>query len=202
MLAVSHFADPDEDPSAEYAKWLHHGQRLLARRAGTVCRNAGEAPPGSAGGLRAALLAEPGFRTVTVCGHGSISTGGIQLAEPQPWRGDGCDWRGVGLLLLVSCSVGRLQQTGDQDVEGLCVRLALHRARAVLACRWPVVTPHAIAFANEVVAQYLRPEPGTLARARALNAARHHFLTGDNHRRPGELAGLNTVAAFELYGLG
>ncbi len=207
MLATSYF-DPG-DPAGKFEKWLHRGQRRLARRHMMTCLNAAHTPPGAAGGLRAATDGRHTFRTVTVCGHGSSHETGIELSDGL-WRGDGCDWRNVDLLLLASCSVGRLEQTEDQDVEGLCVRLALHRARAVLACRWPVLAPQAIAFANEVVAQYLElsrqagdgATAATNLRARAVNAARHRFLRGGDARVAGEPAGLNTVAAFELYGLG
>ncbi|GAA0984696.1 hypothetical protein GCM10009555_058900 [Acrocarpospora macrocephala] len=211
ILALSYFEPSlDAEDAASYAKWLHHGQRWLARRSAAdpmTCLNAAEAPVGAAGSMRAALEAYQGFQTVTVCGHGSADGAGIELSDGL-WQGDGCDWRAVNLLILVSCSVGRLTQTEDQDVEGLCVRLALHRARAVLACRWPVIAPQAIAFANEVVAQYLalRQEPGDATRAnlraRAVNAARRRFLKADGTRMEDEIVRLNTVAAFELYGLG
>lgn len=217
LLAVSYFEPEDrlggEDRGvASYAKWLHHGQRWLASRDEMnemTCFNAAEIPPGAAGAVRAALQKYQSFQTVTVCGHGSAHEAGIRLADGV-WQGNGCDWRGVNFLLLISCSVGRLEQSGDQDVEGLCVQLALHRARAVLACRWPVIAPQAIAFTNEVVAQYLalrrQADEGKTSRehlrARAVSLARHRFLQGGNRRAQGEIVRLNTAAAFELYGLG
>lgn len=213
ILAVSYFDEDDEDDEENfsYARWLHHGQRHLARasRDGITCLNAAEDPPAAPGTLRAALESYQAFQTVTVCGHGCTDQAGVKLSGGV-WDGTGCDWRAVNLLLLASCSVGRLEQTLDYDVEGLCVQLVLHRARSVLACRWPVITPQAIAFANEVVAQYLdlreRCDGAATSaenlRARAVNAARHRFLRGGDSRAPGEIAQLNTVAAFELYGLG
>jgi CHAT domain len=205
LLALSHFG---EDGDGGYAAWLHHGQRWLARHGplpDATCLNAAETPRGAAGALRAALERHREFQAVTVCGHGDAADAGVILADGL-WRGDGCDWRSVNLLVLASCSVGRLEQVADRDVEGLCVRLALHRARSVLACRWPVIAPQAIAFANEVVANYLRlrQEHGGGApglRARAVNEARHRFLVGDR-AGPGGIVRLNTVAAFDLFGLG
>ncbi|MGH3830616.1 MAG: hypothetical protein ACRDRS_09245 [Pseudonocardiaceae bacterium] len=210
LLALSHF--PPGDAAGEYAKWLHHGQRWLARERPAnelTCLNAAETPLGAPGALCAAVDMYQAFQAVTVCGHGSAHEAGIELAGRR-WDGTGCDWRAVNLLLMVSCSVGRLEQTEDQDIEGLCVRLALHRARSVVACRWPVIAPQAIAFSNEVVAQYLElrrqasegTTTGTNLRARAVNAARHRFLGGGDTRSDGEIVQLNTVAAFELYGLG
>lgn len=220
MLAVSYFDRDGEDEDspfddgdegvAGYAKWLHHGQRWLARQYNLTCFNAGEKPPGAAGAVRAALDQYRAFQTVTVCGHGDPHESGIKLAGKDVWRGEGCDWSRVDFLLLASCSVGRLEQDGDQDVEGLCVQLALRRARALLACRWPVIAPQAIAFANEVVAQYLalrqQAEAGQTSkeklRARAVSLARHRFLRGGDRRAQDSIVRLNTVAAFELYGLG
>jgi hypothetical protein len=205
LLALSHFGDDgDRAAAGSYATWLHHGQRWLARESDATCLNAAERPRGAAGALRVALERHREFQVVTVCGHGSAEDAGMVLADGL-WRGDGCDWRSVNLLILASCSVGRLEQVADRDVEGLCVRLALHRARSVLACRWPVIAPQAIAFANEVVACYLRlreEDPGGPGlRARAVNEARHRFLRGDVSV-PGAIVRLNTVAAFELFGLG
>ncbi|TDV40969.1 CHAT domain-containing protein [Actinophytocola oryzae] len=209
LLALSHFGeDGDGAAAGAYATWLHHGQRWLAEHGplpGATCLNAADDPRGAAGALRAALEEHGEFQTVTVCGHGSAGDAGMILSDGL-WRGDGCDWRSVNLLILASCSVGRLEQVADRDVEGLCVRLALHRARSVLACRWPVIAPQAIAFSNEVVACYLRLRAehggnGAGLRARAVNEARHRFLDGDRPV-PGGIVRLNTVAAFDLYGLG
>ncbi|MFI6985315.1 hypothetical protein ACIBSV_43065 [Embleya sp. NPDC050154] len=202
LLTLSHF-EPD-DSAAQFAQWLHHGQRRLAAGAVT-CLSAAIDPEGSASTLGAALARGTGFAAVTVCGHGHAREAAIELADGL-WNGTGVDWRGVDLLVLVSCSVGVLDQAEDQDVEGLCVRLAVHRARGVLACRRPVVAPHAIAFANEVVARYLDlrgdHDAGPLLRARAVNAARRHFLGRGNTPVEGRMVRLDTVAAFELYGLG
>ncbi|MFE5831567.1 CHAT domain-containing protein [Streptomyces sp. NPDC056508] len=188
LLALSSF-DPD-DPAARYEPWFHHGLRQLAGE-DLTCLHAAVDPPGSAGALRAALDADPAYDVVSVCGHGSADDAAVELADGV-WRGDGCDWREVRLLVLVSCSVGGLEQVEDREVEGLCVRLALHRARSVLACRWPVAAPQAIAFAREVVARFLVAD-GPHRRARAVNEARRHFAGAGR---------LNTTAAFELYGIG
>jgi CHAT domain len=221
MLALSYFAR--EDSAGLSVQLLHYGHRWLARKSPGgqfTCLNAAVIPPGSIGTLQAALRSGQGFQTVTVCGHGfagedpsdpatrdAAAPWGIRLQDGW-WSGAGCDLSSVNLLLLPSCSMGRLRQAGDGDVEGMCALLALHRARSVLACRWPVLTDQAIAFTHEVVASYLalsaraeERERGSL-RARAVNIARHRFLDGADapDTRPALL--LNTVAAFELFGLG
>ena len=220
VLALSHFAA--DDVSGTIARLLHYASRWLAAESPgqLTSLNAAETPPGSIGALQAALRSGPGFQTVTVCGHGFAADDDAR-ARPGPggarsgirlrdglWRGTGCDLSSVNFLLLPSCSMGRLRQAGDGDVAGMCALLALNRARSVLACRWPVLTDQAIAFAHEVTVCYLelsaRPEErvrGAL-RARAVNLARHRFA-GEAPApagRPGLL--LNTVAAFEVFGLG
>jgi len=220
LLVLSHFPDTDpgedadpqddgEDGDAETcAAWLHHGQdQIGARSPGSPLRvlHAGRRPPATAALLEASVA--EGYQVVSVCGDGGAAGGGIELADGL-WSGDGGSWREVGLLVLVSCSVGRLQQVEDQDVEGLCVRLALRRARSVVACRWPVNALEAVAFANEIVAQYwaLRGRarlgliPPQALRARAVAEARRQLL-----HPPGgapRTVGLHTMAAFDLYGNG
>lgn len=87
------------------------------------------------------------------------------------------------------------------EVEVFCVQLFSHRTHSVVACRWPVLSVQAAALANEAVHQYLKliaEEPhGVPLRAQALNLARRRFSEED--RPP---VGLNTAAAFEVYGLG
>jgi hypothetical protein len=199
LLSVSYFRP--EDPARRGAVWLHHGHRRLAERFGAVSVAGADAGTGTVGSIRAALERHHSFAAASICGHGDFERAGILLGgeggEEVLWQGQGCDLAGVDWLLLVSCSIGRASRTGDLDVEGFCVQLAVHRARSVLACRWPVLAVEAAAFANEAVRRYLELEGQPERRARALAAARGAVCEGE---RP--LVGLNTAAAFELYGLG
>jgi len=205
MLSVSSFAP--NDPARSGGRWLHHGQLRLADAHGYECLAGADREGGTVGAIRGALDQYGRFETTAICGHGNFERAGIVLSTPaggqELWQGDGCDLGGIEWLLLVSCSIGRAAQTGELDVEGFCVQLAAHRARAVAACRWPVLSVQAAAFANETVNQYLKlieKEPrGAALRARALNLARQRFSEEDSDR---PLVGLNTAAAFELYGLG
>jgi hypothetical protein len=178
----------------------------LSRRHGLEWYAAAVDPEGTTALLFAGLDLG-GFRAVSVCGHGNEYHAGVELGPGrQLWDGQGRDLSGVELLLLVSCSLGRIASTGERDVEGFCVQLALQRARSVLACRWPVQCQQATDVANEVLAHYLRlrEDIGIQAgssltaarlRARALNLARTELLKDarDDY--------FNTIAAFELYGL-
>jgi CHAT domain len=199
LLSISYFHP--EDPARKGAQWLHHGHRRLADRFGAVSVAGADEKTGTVGSIRAALEQHRSFATASICGHGDFERAGILLGggggEEILWQGQGCDLAGIDWLLLVSCSIGRASRTGDLDVEGFCVQLAVHRARSVLACRWPVLALEAAAFANEAVRQYLELEGQPERRARALAAARRAVCEGEK-----PLVGLNTGAAFELYGLG
>jgi hypothetical protein len=204
LLTLSWF--PEGDTAGIGAVDLHHGQAELSRHHGLDWYAAAVDPEGTPTALFSGLDLG-NYRAVSVCGHGNEYRAGVQLGLDSLWDGQGRDLSRVELLLLVSCSLGRVRRTGVRDVEGFCVQLALQRARSVLACRWPVQCQLAADVANEVLAQYLRirkehvvqsGEALTAARlrARALNLARAELL------KDGRDDYLNTIAAFELYGLG
>jgi len=199
LLSISYFKP--KDPAREAGKWLHHGHLRLADRFGAICVAGADVKTGTVGSVRAALEQYGSFATAAICGHGDFEQAGIRLGgeegEEIPWQGQGCDLSRVGWLLLVSCSIGRVSRTGDLDVEGFCVQLAVHRARSILACRWPVLCDEAVAFANEAVSQFLELDDQPDRRTLALAAARRTLCEGED-----PLVGLNTAAAFELYGLG
>jgi CHAT domain len=212
MLVISWFKQEDAFLRAQ-VKWLHYGHRELAEQYGLMYYGAADDPEGSPGAISAALQQPPSYRIVTLCGHGDRRSMGVKLKnsaqqgeQEQLWDGGGLDLSCVEWLLMVSCSIGRLAASGDRDVEGFCVKLALHRALSVVACRWQVHALEACAFANEIVSQYLRlrqesTKPDQMLRAIALNEARKHFLDTSNGHMPIGVA-LNTISAFELYGLG
>ena len=205
MLSISWLKSGDG--ASPGARWFHHGQFRLAEQYGYECLAGADANGGSIATLHAALE-EGGFATAAIYGHGDLEHAGIALGDGDAegdrtalWQGDGCDLSHAEWLLLVSCSIGRIRQGGDLDIEGFCVQLAVHRARSVLACRWQVSAVEAAAFASETVNQYLelrsRAERPAGLRALALARARRR-LTGRGYAP----IGLNTAAAFELYGLG
>ena len=211
LLNVSYLKQHDK--AREGAVWLQYGLSILARRYGCKVYGAADEPVGSAGLLRTALEDLRSFRVLTICGHGDFFRSGIELAGSEGtastlWEGGGCDLSGVDWLWMVSCSIGRLGENGDRDIEGFCVRLALHRARSVAAFRWPVHSLEAAAFVNESVRQYLEArEPKDVddaghLRARALNDARKSFFGDGIHPPLYSQVGLNTAAACELFGLG
>jgi hypothetical protein len=200
LLTVSWFGN--DDTARPGARWLHHGQRLLARRHGRAWASAGDHPVGCGGAIALGLARGGGLRVLTICGHGRDGGPGVCLSGGEAWSGEGCDLSRVSLLLSVSCSLGRLaQQPGVPDVEGFTATLLARRARAALACRWPVHAVQAAGFANAVTDEYLKTDQQSACydRAAALARARKQ-LFGPNSFQTA--VGLNTAAAFELYGEG
>lgn len=204
-LASLSWFESEDTAGRNAARILHCGHSNLAKDHNLLWDSAAEVPPGQRGSLAQGLADRHGFLLVSVCGHGGWP-GGVKLQDPLPWTGDGCRLNQVELLLLVSCSIGRLAQTGELDLEGFVVNLIRHQARSVLAFRWPVHAAEAACFANEVARQYLElrcrssPTPETCLRAQAVNAARKALLPAQNNG--GLHCGLNTVAAADLHGLG
>jgi CHAT domain-containing protein len=149
--------------------------------------------------LRAALMQhEPRFGVIVVGGHGDARQG-VRLADGALFCGPGglVDLSGLDLLLLVACAVGRVEQTGDCDVEGLYAHLAAHGCRSVIAAGWKIADREAAIFGAEVVRQYLESPTGPFRRARALNKARKTLLNTNNTRVSWHLA-----SAFEIHGRG
>ncbi len=207
LLVLSH--DQHDSEALPGMARLHLEMERIGKEQNCETLAASFQTPATAGVLRAALDVDPRFDVVTICGHGSSERAGVVLGAPdkQPkgelWQGAGCDLSGVDWLFLVSCSIGRVEQTGERDAEGFAVELALHGARSMAAFRWPVSSNEAPAFAAEAIERYLKSRRQGLTgplRARALNDARRFFLDGAGES--GQKASLHTIAACELYGLG
>lgn len=186
-------------------------QRLIAtgreHKWPVYCLDDAPDPRATADNLRSALNQsvddeERRFGVVVINAHGVAQTFGVKLADGTCWQGDGANLQWVDLLVLSACSVGRLEQDGARDVEGLYVKLAAHHGRAVIAARWPIADNETAIFTEEIVRQYIAraeanptaPTP-PFARARALNAARRRLLENDDIT-------FHLASAFEIYGLG
>lgn len=157
------------------------------------------------------------LNVLVMLGHGQFSPSGIRLRDgiwsgTQIYRVEGdhvvvgaeCRLTGVEFLIQVSCCIGRVAESAEEDVTGFCVESILADARAVIAAKWPIWAADAPLFAAEVITQYqqYRDENGSdehptnrCIRARAVAAARQKLLKTNT-------VSLNTLAAFELYGLG
>lgn len=198
MLTVT-WLDP-EDSGREPVNEMIECQGKLAQDYNLDLYTASENPDGIRDSVRAALEQWGAFKVVTVCGHGNLAQGGVILKDGV-WLGEGCDLSRVGLLLMVSCAIGRLSQERDLDVTGFCVQLAMHQGFAVIAARWSILQGEAVEFANAIVECYLqqtKPQNGNattlLPRAHALNEARKQLFPAT--------IGWSTLAAFDLYGQG
>jgi len=168
----------------------------------------GDQPQATADNLCAALNdRDRRFGVVVVNAHGIQGRYGVKLAGSD-WTGGGADLRDTDLIVLAACSVGRLQEDGSRDVEGLCAELAAHHGRTVVAARWPIADTETALLVSELVREYMEtvqnnPNGPTaplppFARARALNRVRRRLLDGGDKRD----VTFHLASAFEIYGLG
>jgi hypothetical protein len=208
VLTASWFRPDAPERCASYN--LHQEMQWLAKQYQLPWFSIAEKPEATPTNLARGLTKQGSFRVAAFCGHGS-SAGMVLCADPSrrppdetSWRGAGADLSAIEFLVFVSCLLGRLRQESGRDVEGFCIDLVLNQARSVLAARWPIHCWQAPDFALAVVRHYLKlretekPTPESCLRARALNLARHDCFDANGDLR----FGLNTAAAFELYGLG
>ena len=214
LLALSHCQR--DDPAVQGARWFHMGLGKIAKSFSIESFHAAEQPIGELSVLQSAIVEFSDFDVVALFGHGDESRHGVVLGNPAAgplgeavWGGQGCDLSGVDWLWMVSCSLGRLRETHDRDVDGFCIELALHRANSIAAYRWPVDALEAASFATESIRRYLELKSQVQSgsghaalRARALNDTRKAFL-GDGEKPPRLCqASLATIGACELFGLG
>lgn len=152
---------------------------------------------------------------VVICGHGHTSPGGVRLTDgvwsggyyykkgEQGWsKTGGIDLSRVTLLVQVSCSIGRLSGDLDTDVDGFCVDTAIAGGRSAIAAKWPVSAQEsprlAALIANSFSKQMKDSSPNEALCCRAFADAQRRAIQGREDGVPS--IGLNTLAAFELYG--
>jgi len=228
VVTVSWFATSDTNNAAVARGewWLHAGQKIIAGHASVSgnrglprrrWRTAARSPAGCAAAIVRSVSDGRPIRTLTVCGHGTEEKSGVRLSSrgldhagpadtdcDSLWVGEGCDLKQVDLLLLISCSIGRPRQLSElPDVDGFVADLTAHGCRAALAARWPVHCLEAPQLGNMVAEEFCATDrqEGRADRAAALARARRKILECADGRKS-TTKGLNTVAAFELYGLG
>jgi hypothetical protein len=191
---------------------------------GLIYRSAGEAPFGSYNAMACDLATGGSVRILAILGHGRTRHAGVQLADGI-WTGaellvenqppvPTCTCESIEFLIQVSCSIGRVNQSGARDVDGYCVNLLIGRVRSALAGLWDLHSEDAINFATVVAEKYLENRANlddekltnrhaTISalrpRARAVADARRQWLMNATGVVP---HGLYTAAAFELYGIG
>lgn len=223
-LLSAHWEEPAARLHARGLPYLHHQLRECCSMKGWSVWSLGDDPRLTRGNFTAGLNdPQRQFGIVVVGGHGDINRAGVRLAPPEElapdslsadqqfawreeaahWCGDGADLSNVDLLILVACAVGRLNQEGDRDVEGLYTQLVRQGASAVIGARWPISDIEAAEFVAQMVREYIveigeRPQLESFERARAFNRARRQVLDRTNHRR----VTFHQAAAFDFYGLG
>lgn len=198
---------------------------------------AGNDPPGSYRTLQTMLAERRAIPLATLVGHGSSSPGGMLLQASLPeareryelWTGSELwtatsertatramteDLAAVQLLLQVSCSIGRIRQSGLQDFDGFCIRLFESGLRSTIAARWRIHGSQAVLLATEIARDYLTrrmresdaPTNHRRDRAESLAAVRlrwiHELRSSDAATAARARERSATLAAFELFGLG
>lgn len=157
-----------------------------------------------------------GVRVLIVCGHGHDGPSGVMLKdgiwtgarhyriEGETWcEHAGCDLRNVDFLIQVSCAIGRVLGGEVSDFDGFCVETAASGCRSVLAGKWPVSAVEAPVLAAEVAIEYARLVASTAERLCDSKSLRSSALSNVRCRLEGSgTVGLNTLAAFDLYGIG
>lgn len=197
---VASWFDPTKTESWFDARELHRRLKDLGLRYYGVA----EAPQASASTVISGLQ-QRDYVAAVILAHGS--RGGLILApegdnrDSRQWNGEGGNLGGVELFVIASCSLGRLEENANRDWDGFCAKQVASGARSQLACLWPVKPAESVDFACNVVENYIRlrtansRDDGAWLRAEALNAA-YRRCCGSS------AIGMDTVAAFQLWGLG
>ena len=181
---------------AELHEICEHQQKL-PRQAWSVWA-LGDAPPASRTGLVGALSAEDKrFGVVVVAGHGTTNAG-IELADGEPWLGEGVDLSEADVTILQACSIGQIRESLSKDIDGFYVKLLLSQCRTAISARWKIADIEASALTASMLEEYMRAydDNGVVRlfdRARSLNVARRNILEKGR-------ASEHLVSAFELYG--
>jgi hypothetical protein len=145
-----------------------------------------------------------GYRLAVLAGHGDAEQYGIKLSGGL-WQGEGTDLRDLDALILMACSVGRMDRTGVLFTDGMYANLAARsKVKRVVAASWPIGGRVAAQFTRELVKSWSgllgRPdhEPGSFARS--FHAVRLSWMMPGKGatRRPGDRW---LAAAFAMYGL-
>jgi hypothetical protein len=205
------WARPDERRLLPGLRDLYDGVQKACAGRGWEVWGLCDKPLADASNVAGCLSTGDGGVGMAVLGGHGIAGGlpGIKLSGGARWCGQGTRLSDVDLLVLASCSIGRLQQSGARDVTGLVAELAASGIRSVVAAKWPVLGDHRMArFLVTAVAHYLEalesPDAGgAFLRARALNAARRELLDEFGGTPKGGRHGmLHSAAAFDFYGRG
>lgn len=208
-LLSLHWIEPNEREHHRGLPLLHTTARQQATDAKWEIRTLGDEPIASVTNLSEALNESFGIVIIGAHGVGSVegeyvATPGVQLANSESWCGERTNLGNVDTLILCCCAVGRLNQNGQSDVEGMYARLAAHGARCVVAARWQIADFEAALLLGEFLSNFFSMENTQKGmrpfdRARAFNIARKKLLSSADS--------LMTIthhlaSAFEIYGLG
>lgn len=147
------------------------------------------------------------FDVIVLGGHGVEAESGIEFCggentPPIVWRGEG-SFHGCEVLVLLSCSVGRLKQASLTDVKGLYTRILLSGGKSIVAAQWDVDDCYGAVFLLEFLAECSSDLMQGQGMAAAFNIARKkawHRYSSQTLSSQTELNCHHAISAFEFYG--
>ncbi|MFN9827417.1 MAG: CHAT domain-containing protein, partial [Planctomyces sp.] len=121
------------------------------------------------------------------------------------WRGTG-DFKNCGLLVLLACSMGRLHQQSQTEVDGIYASILAHGGRSLIAPRWDVDDLFSAAF----ILEFLNSLPQDLRQIsnspcgpvfnNVRKAAWRRWLCSQPTPAPDKVCCHHTISAFEFFG--
>ncbi|MFN6334214.1 MAG: CHAT domain-containing protein [Planctomyces sp.] len=185
---------------------LHNDQKSISTRILALCDQPRATPVNLAS---CSTLHSPDL--IVVAGHGFAARRGIQLAgntgesAGELWRGNG-DFKNCGLLVLLACSMGRLHQQSQTEVDGIYASILAHGGRSLIAPRWDVDDLFSAAF----ILEFLNSLPQDLRQIsnspcgpvfnNVRKAAWRRWLCSQPTPAPDKVCCHHTISAFEFFG--
>ncbi|EDL59245.1 CHAT domain-containing protein [Gimesia maris] len=144
-----------------------------------------------------------------LAGHGVDGKFGIEFSGGQShspaslWRGEG-DFSNCSLIVLLSCSVGRLRHSSITDVQGLYTRILANGGGNVVAAKWDVDDCYGASFLLEFLDEYAlinrRNETLGVAFNNARKKAWKRYLSQLSSKEVEKAKCHHAIAAFDYFG--
>jgi CHAT domain-containing protein len=144
-----------------------------------------------------------------LAGHGADGKFGIEFSGGEHhspaslWRGEG-DFSNCSLIILLSCSVGRLRHSSITDVQGLYTRILANGGGNVVAAKWDVDDCYGASFLLEFLDEYAlinrRNETLGVAFNNARKKAWKRYLSQLSSKEVEEAKCHHAIAAFDYFG--
>ncbi len=179
---------------------LHEATSRLTRDNGGSCFGLADCPAASVAELSSTInsLDESEWNMLIVGGHGCEESSGVALVDGY-WYGQGADLRLVDIVIVASCTVGRINHDGFRSVAGLYVELLKKGCRSAVLAKWPIADTDTALYIAGFLGELMKARndasvPFCFKKARALNRTRVRLV------RERSILSEHVAAAFDLYG--